>query len=332
MTIERSAEAQAFLATVDAAAPGAVSACAGWTTHEIAAHVTGIAVEVGRHLKPYLQGDPVPETRSFEEREAPLQALGHAELLTRLDDEETTMRALVADVLDREPDAIIPWTGRRMAVAKFIPHLRNEHALHRWDVAGEDDVSLELLGTRTSLITPSANSGRSCSPPAADTTRTRTPTSGSAYEATGSETYGCSSRREPQRWPGPTTTSMNPAWTSTRRHGMSSSGVDDQIVVDRSVATYPTRPRTPPSAAQRLLTTNLPQGHDRAARRGSTDSGSARRYPLRRQPLLRQRAVDDGGAQAPVFGFGTTVGREGRGELLRVAPKRVRSTGPQTIA
>jgi hypothetical protein len=41
------------------------------TTHEVAAHVTGIAVEVIRHLEPYLQGDPVPRTRSFEEREAP---------------------------------------------------------------------------------------------------------------------------------------------------------------------------------------------------------------------------------------------------------------------
>jgi Mycothiol maleylpyruvate isomerase N-terminal domain len=148
MTIERSVEADAFLATVDAAAPEAVSACEGWTTHEIAAHVTGIAVEVARHLEPYLQGDPVPKTRSFEEREAPLQALGHAELLAQLDSEETRMRRLVADVLDREPDAVIPWTGRHMAVAKFVPHLRNEHALHRWDVAGEDDTSLQLLGNK----------------------------------------------------------------------------------------------------------------------------------------------------------------------------------------
>src|SRR3984957_14688323 len=147
MAIERSVEADAFLATINAVAPDAVSACAGWTTHEIAAHVAGIAMEVTRHLEPYLQGDPVPKTRSFEEREAPLQVLGHADLLARLDSEETRMRRLVAEVLDREPDAVIPWTGRRMAVAKFIPHLRNEHALHRWDVAGEDDISRQLLGS-----------------------------------------------------------------------------------------------------------------------------------------------------------------------------------------
>jgi hypothetical protein len=143
---ERSREAVAFISTVDQAAPRAVSACDGWTTHEIAAHVTGIAVEVTRHLEPHLQGDPVPKTRSFEEREAPLQAMGHAALLQRLDTEETRMRSLVDAVLDREPGAVIPWTGRHMAVAKFIPHLRNEHALHRWDIAGDDDTSAELLG------------------------------------------------------------------------------------------------------------------------------------------------------------------------------------------
>src|ERR1700683_4233128 len=144
--IKRSREVDAFLATVGHAAPEAVSACDGWTTHEIAAHVTGIAVEVIRHLEPYLQGDPVPRTRSFEEREAPLQAIGHLALLSRLDAEEERMRRLVGDVLSREPDAVIPWTGRHMAVAKFIPHLRNEHALHRWDIAGDDETSRQLLG------------------------------------------------------------------------------------------------------------------------------------------------------------------------------------------
>jgi hypothetical protein len=144
--IGRSREADAFLTTIGQTAPEAVSACDGWTTHEIAAHVTGIAVEVIRHLEPYLHGDPVPRTRSFEEREAPLQATGHVALLSRLDAEEERMRRLVDEVLSREPDAVIPWTGRRMAVAKFIPHLRNEHALHRWDIAGDDETSRQILG------------------------------------------------------------------------------------------------------------------------------------------------------------------------------------------
>ena len=66
------------------------------------------------------------------------------------------MRTVVADVLAREPDAVISWTGRQVAVAKFIPHLRNEHALHRWDIAGDDDTSLALLAD-TDLIAHSVD-------------------------------------------------------------------------------------------------------------------------------------------------------------------------------
>lgn len=144
--IERSREAEAFMTTVESTAPEAVSACDGWTTKEVAAHVLGIAIEVSRHLEPYLQGDPVPTTRSFEEREEPLRAAGHQAVLNRLDDEDQRMRTLIGDVLAGEPDAVIPWTGRQMAVAKFVPHLRNEHALHRWDLTGDDDGAQSLVG------------------------------------------------------------------------------------------------------------------------------------------------------------------------------------------
>jgi hypothetical protein len=56
---DRTREAAEFISTVDDTPPQAMSACQGWTTHEIAAHVTAIAVEVIRHLEPFLQGDPV---------------------------------------------------------------------------------------------------------------------------------------------------------------------------------------------------------------------------------------------------------------------------------
>jgi hypothetical protein len=113
---------------------------------EVTAHVAGIALEVNRHLDPYPNGDPVPATRSFEEREAPLRAITHGQLMGLLHAEEARMRGLVAAVLAERPDGFIPWTGRRMAVAKFIPHLRNEHALHRWDIVGGDELGDSLLG------------------------------------------------------------------------------------------------------------------------------------------------------------------------------------------
>jgi hypothetical protein len=142
----RSREAEAFLGTLQDLPPEVVSACDGWTVHEITAHVAATAAEVTRHLVPYLEGRPVPATASFEEREPPFRALGDGELRLRLEAEEDTAQIAIAAVLAEEADAVIPWTGRQMAVAKFLPHLRNEYAIHRWDIAGDDDVSAELLG------------------------------------------------------------------------------------------------------------------------------------------------------------------------------------------
>ena len=143
--IARSREAEAFLDARQHTDPRVVTACQGWTAHEITAHLTGIAAEITRHLDPYLQGDAVPATRSFEEREAPYQAMDDEALCRRLVDEEQTARAVIGKVLDQEPEAVIPWTGRTMAVAKFLPHLRNEFAIHRWDFVGDDDLGTELL-------------------------------------------------------------------------------------------------------------------------------------------------------------------------------------------
>jgi hypothetical protein len=144
--LSRSAEAIAFFSSVQVIDPRRLTACTGWTAHEVTAHVAGIAVEVNRHLDPYLAGDPVPETRSFEEREAPLRELTPAELFRLLEDSEHTMRELISTVLAGDAEAVVPWTGRQMAVAKFVPHLRNEHTLHRWDIVGDDEASTHHLG------------------------------------------------------------------------------------------------------------------------------------------------------------------------------------------
>lgn len=143
--IDRSHEAEAFFDARQHTAPEVVSACEGWTAHEVTAHLAAACAEVSRHLRPYLDGEQVPATRTFEEREPPFRALDDAPLLARLETEDATMRGLIAEVLTAEPDAVIPWTGRQMAVAKFVPHLRNEFAIHRWDFVGDDDTSNRLL-------------------------------------------------------------------------------------------------------------------------------------------------------------------------------------------
>lgn len=141
----RSREAGAFLDALQHSAPETVSACEGWTTHEVTAHLAAGAAEVTRHLEPYLRGEQVPATQSFEVREAPYRAMDDPELRRRLDIEEETMRSVIDQVLAKEPEAVIPWTGRRMAVAKFVPHMRNEFAVHRWDFAGDGEVGPWLL-------------------------------------------------------------------------------------------------------------------------------------------------------------------------------------------
>jgi hypothetical protein len=143
--LDRGREADAFLASRGDLAPTTVSACDGWTAHEVTAHMAGTCSEISRHLRPYLDGEDVPETRSFEEREAPFQALADAALIARLEEADAQMRSDLAAVLGQEPEAVIPWTGRQMMVKKFLPHMRNEYAMHRWDMVGDDDVGNELL-------------------------------------------------------------------------------------------------------------------------------------------------------------------------------------------
>ena len=141
----RSRETEACLRALDDADPKAISACEGWTTHEVVAHLAATAAEVTRHLEPYLRCDAVPATQSFAVREAPYRALSDEALRRRLEVEEEKMRLVIDEVLAKDPRAVIPWTGRQMAVAKFVPHLRNEFAIHRWDIAGDDETSTLLL-------------------------------------------------------------------------------------------------------------------------------------------------------------------------------------------
>lgn len=144
--IGRPSETEAFLAAAADTPPGALTACGEWTAHDIAAHVAAACEEVTHHVRAYADGRPLTTTRGCEEREAPFRALPSARLLTALDRGEETMRAEIGAILAAEPDAVLTWTGRQMRVDAFLTHLRSECAVHRWDLAGDDDVSRRLLG------------------------------------------------------------------------------------------------------------------------------------------------------------------------------------------
>jgi len=138
-------EADAFFEALDDTPPDSLSACAGWTAHDVTAHLTAAAVEVATNLEAYAEGWLVPATRGFEEREAPYRAMDHEELRTQLPISIERAAVALDAVLNSQPDAVVPWTGREMVVATFITHMRSELALHRWDLVGDDDVSAVLL-------------------------------------------------------------------------------------------------------------------------------------------------------------------------------------------
>ena len=103
---------------------------------DIVIHQAGNAEELARVLGAHLEGKPVG-TRSFEERERPLRALGDADLWDALH-ERMAMLNEVAAAADQVPaDTDVAWTGRTMKVPWFAEHMREELVLHGWDITGD---------------------------------------------------------------------------------------------------------------------------------------------------------------------------------------------------
>jgi uncharacterized protein (TIGR03083 family) len=138
-------EVDAFLEALDVTPPDALTECAQWRAHEVAAHLGAGAHEIALNLEAYAEGRPVPATRGFEEREAPFRAMADSPLRAALPRSIERVAAALDAVLTVEPDAVVPWSGREMVVATFVTHLRSEFALHRFDLVGDDDTSITLL-------------------------------------------------------------------------------------------------------------------------------------------------------------------------------------------
>jgi len=77
-------EAAAFLEALEVTPPDALTGCAQWRAHEVAAHLGAGAVEIALNLEAYGEGRPVPATRGFEERETPYRSMEDAELRSEL--------------------------------------------------------------------------------------------------------------------------------------------------------------------------------------------------------------------------------------------------------
>jgi len=136
-------EATAFLATLDATAPGRPTACAGWTTHDLVAHLAAGAAEMADLTESVLEGRPPRPTAGFAEREAPFVAMDDTALRARLVTEALRLDAAVGAL--GTSGGTVAFSARVLTAAQLTLHGRSEAALHRWDLAGDDETSDEIL-------------------------------------------------------------------------------------------------------------------------------------------------------------------------------------------
>ncbi len=137
-------EATAFLATLDATAPGRPTACAGWTAHDLVAHLAAGAAEMADLTESVLEGRPPRPTAGFAEREAPFVAMDDDALRARLVTEALRLDAAVGAL--GTSGATVAFSARRLTAAQLTMHGRSEAALHRWDLAGDDETGHDILG------------------------------------------------------------------------------------------------------------------------------------------------------------------------------------------
>lgn len=134
-----------FVAALESNDPGALTACPGRTVHSMGAHLAGNCREIALHVEAQLAGRPLARTRAFDEREPEFRVMAAPQLLRCVVDGEQRMRAAIGELLAREQDPVLRWTGRQVHAAGFLKHSRSECAVHRWDIVGDDEVSAKLL-------------------------------------------------------------------------------------------------------------------------------------------------------------------------------------------
>jgi uncharacterized protein (TIGR03083 family) len=136
-------EVTAFLAALASRAPDAPTACRGWQVRDVVAHLAAGALEESDLIEAALRGEPSRPTRPFAEREATYRQMPYPELLAALARHSGRLSAAI-DTLTRA-GGTVEFTGTRLTGAEYRTHSRCELAVHRWDIAGNDDVGRRLL-------------------------------------------------------------------------------------------------------------------------------------------------------------------------------------------
>jgi uncharacterized protein (TIGR03083 family) len=143
--MEMPRESLELMKTLTDADPSAPTACSQWTVHDLVAHLTAGAKENADLIEDALAGRPARETRSFAEREPAFVAMPDQQLREQLVVQSGRKIAAVQALANRGPDAAYQFTGRPFTAAFAQTHGRSEAAIHRWDIVGDDDTSMELL-------------------------------------------------------------------------------------------------------------------------------------------------------------------------------------------
>jgi uncharacterized protein (TIGR03083 family) len=138
-------ESWELMKTLADADPAAPTACSQWTVHDLVAHLAAGAKENADLIEDALAGRPARATRTFAEREPAFVAMPDEQLRQELVEQSRRKVAALEQLSARGPDATYQFTGRAFTAALAQTHARSEAAIHRWDIAGDDETSMELL-------------------------------------------------------------------------------------------------------------------------------------------------------------------------------------------
>lgn len=133
---------RAFISTVSRLEATAPTWCSGWSAHDLCAHVAAAAQERADLIEEHLAGRPPRATRSWEVREPPLRAMPAAALRECLKEQAIRFESALASMPE---DDTITYTGWVMSAERLHMHSHSEAVLHRWDLMGDDEVSVRLL-------------------------------------------------------------------------------------------------------------------------------------------------------------------------------------------
>lgn len=135
----------AFVRTLQSTDPHAPTRCAGWTVHELTAHLAAGSAEIADLIELELDGAPTRPTRDFEEREAPYRALTPKKLRRAFFRQALRVTVAVERLSQAGPNRSVTFTGAPLNAPTLLLHSESELVLHRWDIVGNDQISIRAL-------------------------------------------------------------------------------------------------------------------------------------------------------------------------------------------